>query len=138
MMPGAWAAPWATRFAAGLALAALGANCGDSSPTPAYSEFEVGVGQETFVLRTTHAATAALALANMRGENNQFPIGALRAGNGGFNAAWSWHFDPDEVRFTESAIELCDGTPSYVEAHLADFPSYCPWSARVLRVVSRP
>lgn len=138
MMSISLAMPKAKGLAAGLALAALGTSCGDSSPSPAFSEFVVAVGQETFVLRTTHAATASLALANMRGENNQFPIGPLRAGNGGFNSPWSWHFDPDQVRFTQAAIELCDGTPSYVEAHLSDFPTYCPWSARVVRMVSGP
>jgi hypothetical protein len=67
-----------------------------------------------------------------------FPIGPLRAGDGGFNAPWSWHFDPDEVRFAEAAIELCDGTPSYVEEHLADYPSYCPWAAQVVAVRPAP
>lgn len=134
--------PRARRGAAGvlavLALGPLCASCGDSAPSPAFSEFVVAVGQETFVLRTTDAATSTLALANLRGENSQFPIGPLLAGNGGFNAPWSWHFDPAQVRFTEAAIELCDGTPSYVDTHLSDFPTYCPWSARVVRAVSSP
>ena len=60
-------------------------------------------------------------------------IGPLLRGDGGFNAPWSWHFDPGQVRMTEAAIEVCDGQPSYVEAHLSDFPTYCPWSARVVR-----
>jgi hypothetical protein len=34
----------------------------------------------------------------------------------------------------EAAIEVCDGTPSYVEAHLEDFPTYCPWGGRVVAV----
>lgn len=138
MRPRARALPSAARHAAALVLAGLGASCSESAPTPAFSEFVVAVGQETFVLRTTDAATSALALANLRGENSQFPIGPLLAGSGGFNAPWSWHFDPAEVRFTEAAIELCDGTPSYVETHLSDFPTYCPWSARVVRVLSSP
>jgi hypothetical protein len=29
-------------------------------------------------------------------------------------------------------MELCDGRPSYVEAHLDEFPSYCPWGAKVV------
>ena len=57
----------------------------------------------------------------------------LRRGDGGFNAPWSWHLDPAETRFVEAAIEVCDGTPSYVEAHLAEFPTYCPWGARIVR-----
>ena len=32
----------------------------------------------------------------------------------------------------ELAIEVCDGQPSYVEKNLGDFPTYCPWGARVI------
>jgi hypothetical protein len=119
-----------TRWAlcAGLLLSACG-----TEPTPPGAEFVVAVQGETFVLRATDPETIRLARENLAGGNNRFPIGPLRTGNGGFNAPWSWHFDPDEVRMTEAAIELCDGVPSYVEAHRADFPTYCPWSARVIR-----
>jgi hypothetical protein len=116
-----------------LASLLLGA-CEDDGPSPVGSEFVVAVGAESFVLRVLDAETVSQALGNLRGEDRMFPIGPLRPGDGGFNAPWSWHFDPAEVRFTEVAIELCDGTPSYVETHLADYPSYCPWSARVLSV----
>jgi hypothetical protein len=27
---------------------------------------------------------------------------------------------------------VCDGQPSYVEQHQADFPAYCPWGARIV------
>ena len=64
-----------------------------------------------------------------------FPIGPLVPGNGGFNAPWSWHFDPERVRMAEIAIEVCDGQPSYVEENLADFvTAYCPWGARVVAI----
>jgi hypothetical protein len=32
----------------------------------------------------------------------------------------------------DSAIELCDGRPSYIEAHQDDYPVYCPWGARIV------
>lgn len=124
------------RRGAALVLAVVLAACSGTSPSPSASEFVVAVGAETFVLRVADAETVRLARGNLRGENQMFPIGPLRRGNAGFNAPWSWHFDPDEVRFTEVAIEVCDGTPSYVEANLADFPTYCPWSASV--VAERP
>jgi hypothetical protein len=38
----------------------------------------------------------------------------------------------DAVRLTEAAIEVCDALPSFVEAHRADFPTYCPWSGRIV------
>jgi hypothetical protein len=132
------ASSWVVRVGATLGLAAALAACSSASPSPAVSEFVVAVGQERFALRTSDAETALRALGSLRGENRMFPIGPLHRGDGSFNAPWSWHFDPAETRFTEVAIEVCDGTPSYVEANLADFPTYCPWSARVVGVRPGP
>lgn len=116
----------------GSVLAAAMAGC--SSPTePAdYAEFVVDVSGERFVLRLTDAETIRLADDNRFGRNQKFPLGPLRQGNGGFNAPWRWHFDPAGTRFVDLAIEVCDGRPSYVEQHLADYPTYCPWGARVV------
>jgi hypothetical protein len=102
-----------------------------TSPTGA-AEFIVDVVGERFVMRTTDAETIRLATENLQGQNRRFPSGPLRAGSGGFNGPWTWHLDPDATRMVEAAIEVCDGTPSYVESHKADFPTYCPWSARVV------
>ena len=115
-----------------LALAVLLPACSDD-PSEIEAEFVVSVADETFVMRVRDPETIRLALENIERRNQRFPIGPLRRGDGGFNAPWSWHFDPAEVRMTELAIEVCDGRPSYVEAHLADFPAYCPWGARVIR-----
>ena len=117
-----------------LALALLaGAACSSTSPDEGSAEFVVAVGAEQFVVRSTHAPTAALMREALGGRRSGFPAGPLRRGDGGFNAPWSWHLDPAETRFVEAAIEVCDGTPSYVEAHLAEFPTYCPWGARIVR-----
>jgi len=113
------------------ALLSLAAFACSSEPSAPYTDFVIAVGEETFVLRSGDPGTIRLAMENLRGENRRFPIGPLRPGDGGFNAPWSWHLDPAETRLTEAAIEVCDGTPSYVEAHLADFPTYCPWGGRV-------
>ena len=96
------------------------------------ADFVVDVAGERFVLRLTDAETIALAEGNRLGRNSRFPLGPLRAGNGGFNAPWTWHLDPSETRLVELAIELCDGRPSYVEEHKSDYPTYCPWGARVV------
>jgi hypothetical protein len=119
-----------------LALGAfLLAGCDSDRASRPYSEFLVAVDRETFVLRATDPETIRLATENFRGRNSMFPIGPLRPGDGGFNAPWSWHFDPERVRMTEIAIEVCDGRPSYVQEHLQDFQNgYCPWSARVVAV----
>jgi hypothetical protein len=111
---------------------ASGAGCGESTgPSPTPTDFVVDVVGEKFIVRASDPETIRLAEENRLGRNNRFPIGTLRAGNGGFNAPWSWHLDPETVRFVEVAIELCDGRPSYVETHQADYPTYCPWGARV-------
>jgi hypothetical protein len=123
------------RLLAACVLAVSAVSCSDDASTP-YTEFLVAVGEQTFVLRVNDAQTAQLALENFKGGNSVFPIGPLRQGDGGFNAPWSWHFDPDAVRMAEAAIEVCDGEPSYVQANLADYLQfgYCPWSARVVAV----
>jgi hypothetical protein len=115
-----------------LALLLIGPGCsGPTSPSNA-AEFLIDVVGERFVLRTTHAQTIQLAEANLRGENTSFPLGPLRAGNGGFNQPWTWHMDPAATRFVEVAIEVCDGRPSYVETHQAEYGTYCPWGAKVI------
>jgi len=120
------------RGAAGL-LAILVGGCG-SSANLGYTDFLIAVGAETFVLRTSDPETIRVAHLALEGKSPAFPLGPMRAGDGGWNAPWSWHLDPVQTRMVEAAIEVCDGTPSYVEAHLEDFPAYCPWGARVVGV----
>lgn len=120
------------RIAVLIALLAGLACSGTSADDPA-ADFVVAVGSEQFVLRSTHPETIAELREAAAGRRAGFPIGPLRRGDGGFNGPWSWHLDPAETRLTEAAIEVCDGTPSYVEAHVADFPTYCPWGARIVR-----
>lgn len=106
-----------------------------SSPTDPgrnSAEFIVDVAGERFIVRTSDEETIRLAEENRQGRNRRFPIGALKSGDGGFNAPWTWHLDPSSVRFVEAAIEVCDGRPSYVEAHQSEFERYCPWGARVV------
>jgi hypothetical protein len=127
--------PRSTRPAA-LLLGLVLASCSGDNARRLSTDFIVSVGTETFVFRTTHPETIVLGFETMNGRGRLFPIGPLRRGNGGFNAPWSWHLDPAETRLTEVAIEVCDGTPSYVEAHVDDFVpvGYCPWSARIIGI----
>jgi hypothetical protein len=119
-----------------LALAVSGAGCSASGPDAPGTDFVVAVEDETFVLRVEDPESVALGFAALRGEASVFPIGPLREGDGGFNSPWSWHVEPAGARFTEVAIEVCDGRPSYVEEHVAEFVpiGYCPWSGRVVGV----
>ena len=119
------------KIAVPLALLA-GLACSSTSPDDSSAEFEVDVVGERFVVRSAHPETIAQLRQAVAGRKG-FPIGPLRRGDGGFNAPWSWHLDPAQTRFAEFAIEVCDARPSYVEAHVADFPQYCPWSARIIQ-----
>jgi hypothetical protein len=62
--------------------------------------------------------------------------GRLAAGDGGFNAPFSWHLVPASVEFPDVAIEVCDGRPSDVEADLDYWlntvQQFCPWSAQII------
>lgn len=124
---------------AAIALALFAAAChDDDGPTaPDGSRtFRVRAGGDMFRMRLTDPETVRLAMENLEGRNNKHPNGRIAPGNGGINAPWSWHFVPETVRMVDTSIELCDGTPSYVEAHRADYllSGYCPWGARIVAV----
>ena len=54
----------------------------------------------------------------------------------GHNIPWTWHLDPLDYQMADSAIEVCDERPSYVEANRDYFVEtvgrYCPWSAQLI------
>jgi len=118
--------------AAGVLLGLLSGCGAPSAPGAAPADFVIDVVGERFVLRLTDPETIAMAEANLRGANTRFPLGTVRRGDGGFNQPWSWHLDPDDTTFVELAIEICDGRPSYLEAHVDEYPVYCPWGGRVV------
>lgn len=134
MMAGWRAAGFAARLAlpvlALLALAAAG--CESPSSPDGSQEFVVDVSGERFVVRLTDPDAIRLAGENLQGANARFPMGTVRRGDGGFNQPWSWHLDPDDTTLVELAIEVCDGRPSYLEGHLDDYTTYCPWGARIV------
>ncbi len=63
--------------------------------------------------------------------------GPIGRGDGGHNLNWDWHFLPGKWVLAEVSIELCDGTPSYVNDNLDYFVDtvgqYCPWGSYVLK-----
>jgi hypothetical protein len=60
----------------------------------------------------------------------------------GCDPQYTWHVDPEAASFADFTIELCDGTPSYVEQNkttwIRQVGSYCPWSAIVTGVEPQP
>jgi len=89
---------------------------------------------EVFRILLRDSAVIAQARALIGAADRRIVAGALAQGNGGFNAPWSWHLDPDTVRFPEVAIELCDGCPSDVEASGGSWGNgaFCPWSSEII------
>jgi hypothetical protein len=112
--------------------------CGSDNPVdqPSMGQyFTVDVVGEQFTMLVTDPATIQLALDNLDGKNQMHPTGRIMTGNGGFNNSWNWHFVPDTVRMAEVSVEVCDGLPSYVNAHITDFLTigYCPWSGKIVK-----
>jgi hypothetical protein len=121
-----------------LALLAGAAGCSSPEWPGDTGLFAVQVQDDTFRVRITTPDVVAEAmdrLENAAGE--ALVIGELARGDGGFNAPWTWHMIPETVRIVDAAIELCDGTPSMVEANLDYWidtvGSFCPWGARIVR-----
>ena len=72
------------------------------------------------------------------GENGRIPSGRIvRDGDGGVNAPWSWHIDPETLEFVDMTTEVCDGLPEYVEDLTLTSDVYCPWSATVVDLVAK-
>ncbi len=92
--------------------------------------FSVWVTNETTIQQLFDLWTGA--------SSANIPNGRILRGSGeaGHNGPWSWHLDPEQIEMGEVAIELCDGTPSYVEETLDYWVDtvgyYCPWSAELV------
>lgn len=130
-----------TRGAVSAVTALLMASCGGGGGDPTTVTFAFrmrGLGPaEEFRVSTSSPqfiAQARAQLALPAAQRRLFPAGPIRAGNGGHNLEWSWHFTGD-VELAEATIELCDGRPSMVEADLRYWlrrvGSFCPWGAYV-------
>lgn len=94
---------------------------------PASEEFRVAITSPAVI------AEARAQLALPVASRNRFPNGPIAAGNGGHNLGWGWHYT--SVAFAELSIELCDATPTLVQADLGYWLNtvkrFCPWSAYV-------
>lgn len=93
----------------------------------ASEEFRVATASSAFITQ----ARAQLQLPES--QRTKFISGPIQSGNGGHNLAWSWHFS--DAALVETAIELCDGRPSMVQADLdywlGTVKSFCPWGSFV-------
>ncbi|CAM4510829.1 MULTISPECIES: BP74-related protein [Myxococcus] len=60
-----------------------------------------------------------------------------------YNPRFSFHLDPNTIRFFAMAIEVCDANMTYVEDHLdeaggAFLPGghWCPWDSKLTREIT--
>jgi len=128
-----------------LAAAVLSAGCGGPTSPSNPSALKGGVlatfavGDEPFKVWVTNAAAIARLEALNRGDGGgSIPNGRLLRGPGraAHNAPYSWHLDPADIQIVDVTIELCDGSPKYVEANVAEYADrigrYCPWGAKLV------
>lgn len=116
--------------------------CTPVSPTRAEAIFQVRACRgsrrapdgEVFRILLRDSGLIAQARALIGAGNRKIVAGALASGNGGFNLPWSWHLNPDTVKFPEISIELCDGCPGDVEANGGNWGAgtFCPWTSEIL------
>ncbi|MEZ5318076.1 MAG: hypothetical protein R2752_11800 [Vicinamibacterales bacterium] len=129
-----------------LALVA-GPACGSSPTSPTFGLSggvlaTFAVDQVRFRVFVTDPTAIDQLLALRQGTSRaSIPNGRILRGPGagGHNAPYSWHLDDRDIELAETAIELCDGSPRYVESHVADYVDtvgrYCPWGAALVTLV---
>ncbi|NTI77888.1 BP74-related protein [Rhizobium rhizogenes] len=101
-------------------------------------------GQE-FIIELTDEQTIDHALKILSGEEqNEIHVhGRIIKRTQPYNPKFSFHLDPQTIRFFSMAIEVCDANMVYVEDHLdeaggAFLPGnhWCPWDSRLTREVT--
>lgn len=93
------------------------------------------VVNEIYRSAITNSQGIAQAIALWRGQSTAtIPIAPLICRQVRWNCPWKFFQDPTELTFADFAIEVCDGTPSFVSANCADFGAgtYCPWAAQLI------
>lgn len=112
------------------------AGCDDSTGPEGGARFAIEVNDERFVVHVESASQIAELEARLASGEQGVVNGEVEAGDGGFNAPWSWHMVPSTVHTADVAMEVCDGWPGFVEEELAYWLNtvkrFCPWGARVV------
>jgi len=116
-----------------------------TEPGTRFFEFVHTATDTTFIAWTADTAVINDALAQLqlpeaeRGMHINGEIERLPDPCKGLNKNWSWYFVPGKWQLAEVSIEVCDGTPMFVEDNLSEFTDnvgrYCPWGSYVLREV---
>lgn len=69
-------------------------------------------------------------------EKSLIVSGIVRLGRLGYNSDWSFYMAPRSIVTGEVFIEVCDGSPYYVQRHRKEWNGdrWCPWSSYVKRM----
>lgn len=106
-------------------------SCSDSSgPDGVQFVFRDPVTQDVVRLRITNAEGLAQAEDLLGSGTAMWALGTPKRGDGGFNAPWTWHIDPETVTFAEVTIEACQTAMSMIDDDLdywIDFGQVCIW-----------
>lgn len=96
------------------------------------------IGRESLTVWVTNHEFIDRALRSLRTGKSMIPIFGRLLDGSDCDAQWTWHVDPQDVRFAAAASPGCDGLPSLVEGDkprwLAAVGSLCPRSAVVTAV----
>ena len=112
--------------------------CDEDTSGPGEEQtFVVEVSGEQFKVRTSDPDVVAI-LELRKASGQVGPVsGTLVQGDGGFNAPWNWHLDPETVHAPDLTVEVCDGRPSMVEADLdywlGTVKAFCPWGSKIVQ-----
>jgi hypothetical protein len=112
--------------------------CGAPPTGGVWAQF--AVGRETFnayITDPTAIDDAIRLWQKPATATKRIPIGRLSCEPALWNCSWGWHQSPSSVSFANGAIEVCDGTPSYVEENCPSFGMgyYCPWEAVLVQLL---
>ncbi|MEM8534867.1 MAG: hypothetical protein AAGF95_28765 [Chloroflexota bacterium] len=109
----------------------------------AYFRFNVPPAPETFVFRTDDPVVIQEARDVLAGKPSRMVIGTIVKEPRDYNLPWSYHLEPETVRFTDGAVEVCDAGIQFIEDHLtevcdATLPDceWCPWNSRIIAEVT--
>lgn len=102
------------------------------------------ITHEEFVIKLTEDEDIEHARDLVSGETHDRPHVMARISKhpADYNPRWSYHTRPEETKFFDVAIEVCDATIPYVEEYLdeaggAFLPGlvWCDWSSRLVREI---
>ncbi|KAI8874363.1 hypothetical protein GQ42DRAFT_169566 [Ramicandelaber brevisporus] len=108
-------------------------------------EFQLPPSTDSFVFELTDPTliNRARSILNGTTEDTQHVYGKIVKYKQKYNEQWSFHLDPDTVKFFDMSTEVCDSSIEYLEMHLGEacgafLPdcNWCPWSSTLIKEVT--